>query len=63
MTVTFLVETEDGKLVRKPVEELKPADRLVFDGPEAFKAELDAQASLAAEIRAAGGFDAWRANG
>ena len=62
MTVTFLVETADGRLVRKPVEEVKPEDRLVFDGPDAFKAELQAQASLEAEIRAAGGIEAWRAN-
>ncbi len=60
MSVSFLVETEDGRLIRKQAEDLKPDDRLVFDGPEAFKAEREAQAALEAEIKAAGGLEAWR---
>ena len=62
MSVTFLVETDNGAFIRKTAEELKPEDRLVFDGPDAFKAELEAQAALDAEIEAAGGLESWRAS-
>lgn len=60
MSVTFLVEMDDGTLVRKALEDLQPADKIVFDGPDAFRFVDDARAKLDAEIAAAGGIDAWR---
>lgn len=61
MSTSFLVEAADGTLVRKSVEELRPEDRVVFDGPGAFTAAQAAQDKIDAEIRAAGGLEAWRA--
>ncbi len=63
MTETFLVEASDGSLLLKPAADVQPGDRLVFDGPDAFRALQDAQAALDAEIAAAGGIEAWRAAG
>ena len=57
---TYLVEMSDGTLTRKAAGDLQPEDMMVFDGPDAFSASDAAQASLDAEIAAAGGLDAWR---
>lgn len=62
MSVLFLVESTDGTLVKKSRDDLKPDDRVVVDGPYAFQGSRAAQRELEAEIDAAGGFDAWRAN-
>jgi hypothetical protein len=61
MSISFLVETADGTLIRKVAEELLPDDKLVFDGPDAFASAQAAQDELNAEIKAAGGLEAWRA--
>lgn len=60
MNASFLVETADGTLLRKAAEDLRPDDRLVIDGPQAFSSLEAAQAALEAEIAAAGGLEAWR---
>lgn len=60
MIETFLVETPDGAQCYKSVEELRPDDRHIVDGPESFSTLLAAQADLEAEIAAAGGIAAWR---
>jgi hypothetical protein len=62
MSHYFLVQTSDGHLVRRAGGELKPTDRVVVDGPDAFKSASAAQRELEAEIAAAGGLEAWRAN-
>ena len=61
MSITFLVETADGTLTRKAASELEPDDKLIVDGPDAFASVQAAQNRLEAEIKAAGGLDAWRA--
>lgn len=62
MSITFLVESADGTLVNRSREELRPDDRVIVDGPNAFRGIHVAQRELDAEIDAAGGLDAWRAN-
>ena len=59
----FLVEMLDGTFVFKALKELRPDDKLVFDGPNSSRRLEAAQAELEAEIAAAGGLDAWRAAG
>jgi hypothetical protein len=61
MSVLFLVEAPDGTLIRKAAEDLLPDDMLVFDGPDATAAIDAAKARLDADIKAAGGLEAWRA--
>lgn len=56
----FLVEMSDGSLLRKRFEDLRPNDRLVVDGPDAFASTDAAQCQLDQEIEAAGGIEAWR---
>lgn len=60
MSAVFLVEAPDGTLIRKISEDLKPEDMLVFDGPDSAAGIDAAKAQLDAEIRAAGGFEAWQ---
>ncbi len=60
---TFLVERPDGTYDRKARADLKPDDMMVFDGPDSFADINAAKAELDAEIEAAGGLDAWRAQG
>ena len=57
----LLVEREDGSFVRKPRAKVEPTDRVVFDGPDAFKGPVKLQRDLEARIKAAGGLAAWRA--
>jgi hypothetical protein len=54
-----LVQTPDGRLVRKPVEEMQPEDALVFDGPDAFAGDDALQRWVEAQAEAAGGLDRW----
>lgn len=57
----LLVERQDGSLVRKPRARVEPTDKVVFDGPDAFKGTVKLQRDLEARIKAAGGLAAWRA--
>lgn len=63
MSGNFLVELADGTLIRKGRDELKPDDKLVIDGPDAFSGSQAAQRKLDEEINAAGGLEAWKALG
>ena len=63
MSVLFLVEAPDGSMTRKAASELRPDDMMVFDGPDATAAIDAAKAQLDADIKAAGGLEAWRATG
>lgn len=56
-----LIRLADGSVVSKPWEQLSDDDRVVVDGPEAFKGVDRVQRELDDEIAAAGGVDAWRA--
>ena len=56
-----LVALPDGRLVRKPFDDLKPNDMVVMGSGGAFEAEAAAmQAEFEAEIAAAGGLEAWK---
>lgn len=57
----MLIETRDGKLARKERADVAPDDFLVFDGPDAFESTARLQRELEADIAAAGGLEAWRA--
>ena len=63
MSVSFLVQSPDGTYARKTREELQPEDRVVFDGPGAFAGVDAAKRRLDDDIAAAGGLEAWRAQG
>ena len=60
MSISFFVELANGTFVRKTREELLPEDKVVFDGPDAFRGNQEAQRRLDDEIAAAGGLDSWR---
>ncbi len=59
----FLVALPDRAYTRKERSEMLPTDAIVFDGPGAFASTERLQRELEAEIAAAGGLDAWRAQG
>ena len=61
MSTTLLVQSLDGTYKRKTREEIRPEDRVVFDGPGAFASVDAAKRRLDYEIAAAGGLEAWRA--
>jgi hypothetical protein len=56
-----LVECADGTLVRVQDGEIKATDCIVFDGPDAFAEVAHLEAAFEAEISAAGGLQAWKA--
>jgi hypothetical protein len=60
MSALFLVEAPNGTLTHKMAEELQPDDMMVFDGPCSTARIEEAKAQLDAEIKAAGGFEAWQ---
>lgn len=59
--MSLLIETTDGKLIRKERRDIAQGDFVVFDGPDAFESTTRLQRELEAEIAAAGGIEAWRA--
>ena len=62
MTDTYAVEMTDGTLLRKAAADLQPEDMMVFDGPDACIDSATEQATLGAEIAAAGGLQAGRSH-
>jgi len=59
--MSFLVETTDGRLIRKERLDIHPVDFLVFDGPDAFESTDRLERELQAEIASAGGLEGWQA--
>jgi hypothetical protein len=63
MKTELLVKAPDGSLAYKQRGQLLPTDVVIVDGPDAFAGVDAIVADFEAEVAAAGGLDAWKAQG